>query len=158
YDTGRTVHEANVNAIATLLLDCGDKDGRHGYSRKGEAIIRNINPDIDPDAYGSSLRPDIAVFQGSILNSGERIHVFRDGDERRVLIVECKSDHMYNRSAENQLRAYMNFAEFPAGLLLSQRRASFFFQDMEDGWIHRGPEFSNISQHVLEIADIIREL
>ncbi|KAJ1644744.1 hypothetical protein IWQ61_010385, partial [Dispira simplex] len=90
---------------------------------------------------------------------GELIRVAHVEDDREVLIVVCKSDQDYTGRAMDQIRAYMNFAELPAGLLLSQRRAFFFFQgkDDEEG-IQCGLEFCSISQHVPEIADIIREL
>ncbi|KAJ1968184.1 hypothetical protein IWQ62_001395 [Dispira parvispora] len=157
-DTSRSVPESDVTAIAHLLLECGDKDGHHGYFRRSEAIIRTINPGVVPGDYGSSLRPDIAVTQRMVYNGDQLIYVFHDGDESHVLIVECKSDHDYNRHAMTQLRAYMRYSQFLAGLLLSQRRASFFFQDVNGEWIQPGPEFSDISQHVPEIADIIRAL
>ncbi|KAJ1646114.1 hypothetical protein IWQ61_010237 [Dispira simplex] len=159
HDTGRAVPESLVTSIADMLLNCGDKNAYHGYERRSEAIVRHVNPRMIPGGEGHARRPDMVIFQREVFWDNELIHVFRVGDERKVLIVECKSDHDCNRRAMDQIRDYMDLCEFPAGLLLSQRRAFFFFQgnDDEEG-IQPGPIFSDISQHVPEIADIIREL
>ncbi|KAJ1961350.1 hypothetical protein IWQ62_003899 [Dispira parvispora] len=90
---------------------------------------------------------------------GVLFRVAQGMDDKDLLIVACKSDHKCTGKAMDQLRAYMNFAECPAGLLLSQRRAFFFFQGKDDDeGIQPGPEFSDISKHVPEIADIVRDL
>ncbi|KAJ1655612.1 hypothetical protein IWQ61_004672 [Dispira simplex] len=57
YDTGRTVPQADVTAIAILLLDCADKDSRHGYIRESETIYRPIKPHISLDNEANAQCP-----------------------------------------------------------------------------------------------------
>lgn len=161
YNTGAIIPESNVTAIADLLLDCGEKDGRHGYVRKSEALVRHLNPDVAFGDEGNGRKPDKAVHQRYHVDQrvvvGEIIRIERLHGERKVLIVECKSDHDFNQGAIEQIRAYMTLAEFPHGLLLSQRRASFYRRDI-DGAITLTLSLNNISQHVREIAAIIRNM
>ncbi|KAJ1948411.1 hypothetical protein IWQ62_006893 [Dispira parvispora] len=158
YDTDRMVSECIVTGIANLLLDCADKDGRHGYLRKCETIFRPIKPHTSQDE-AEALCAYKADYYRAPFRDGELLRVIHAEEEREVLIVSCKSDHECTGRSVDQIRAYMNFAEFPAGLLLSQRRAFFFFQGKDDKeGIQPGPEFSDISNHVPEIADIIRGL
>jgi hypothetical protein len=158
YNTDRNIPESNVTAIADLLLDCADKDGRHGYVRKSEAIIRHINPDIALGDEGSDRRPDKVVLQRSAVLEGEIIRVIHLEDERKVIIVECKSDHDFNPRAVDQIRAYMTLADFPHGLLLSQRRATLFSQGDDEQGIRQTHHIDNIEQHVQELADLLRDL
>ncbi|KAJ1968183.1 hypothetical protein IWQ62_001394 [Dispira parvispora] len=159
YDTDRAVPEPLVTAIAQLFLDCGDKDGRHGFLRKSETIYRPNKLNVSPEEEAKIQLPYKTDFYKAPFRDGELIRVARAEDDREVLIVTCKSDHDYNGRAMDQLRAHMTISNFPVGLLLSQRRAFFFFQGKnDDEGIQPGPEFSDISKHVPEIADIIRDL
>ncbi|KAJ1962713.1 hypothetical protein IWQ62_003441 [Dispira parvispora] len=159
YDTDRTVPQALVTAIANLFFDCAGKDGRHGYVCKSQSLFRTIRPKIVLDNKGILDHPDKAEFQKKVCREGELLRVAHAEDERKVLVVICKSDHDCTGRAMEQICAYMTVGEFPAGLLLSQRRAFFFFQEKnDDEGIQPGPEFSDISKHVPEIADIIRDL
>ncbi|KAJ1659697.1 hypothetical protein IWQ61_001283 [Dispira simplex] len=159
YDTGRIVPESNVTAIAQILLDCAGKNMLNGYVRLNEAIVRHLNTSISRDDEGNNRRPDMVVYQREVIVNGELLHVYQDGGGRKVLVIECKSDHNFNDGAEEQICDYMDLTDFPVGLLLSQRRASFFFRANDD-WerIQRGPEFSDISQCVPQIVEIIEDL
>ncbi|KAJ1963550.1 hypothetical protein IWQ62_003178 [Dispira parvispora] len=156
---GRAVPDFRVANIAHMLLDCAGKDIDHEYTRGHETICRPIQLHITKDAEANEQCPYKAEPCKESNRDGVLYRVARIGDDKEVLIVSCKSDHECTGKAMDQLRAYMNFAECPAGLLLSQRRAFFFFQGKDDDeGIQPGPQFSDISKHVPEIADIIRGL
>lgn len=158
YDIGLKVPESNVAAIANLLLDCGEKGGRYGYVHKSEALVRYSNHLLGMDGEGSGKKSRKSVVQGyeEIINGG-LIRVERIRGGRKVLVVEFKSDHDFNPGSSEQLRAYMMLAEFPNGLLLSQRRATFYKRNINRS-ITQTHVFVNISHHVRDIADIIREM
>ncbi|KAJ1650026.1 hypothetical protein IWQ61_009061 [Dispira simplex] len=159
YDAGRIVPVSDVTAIAHMFLECADKDGRHGYVRSTEPIYRPITSHVGRGDEDNNQHPDKAKFDKEPYRDCLFFHVVHADDKRNALVVSCKSDHDCTPRAIDQICAYLNLADFPAGLLLSQRRAFFFFRgkDGKEG-IQRGPEFSDISQHVPQIADIIRSL
>ncbi|KAJ1968185.1 hypothetical protein IWQ62_001396 [Dispira parvispora] len=159
YDTDRAVPHSDVSAIANMLFDCAGKDSRHGYVRKSETIFWPTSPKVVLGKNGIVELPIKAKFQKSLYRDGELLRVVHAKDKRDVLIVICKSDSDCNGGAMEHICATITISNFPVGLLLSQRRAFFFFQGKnDDEGIQPGPEFSDISKHVPEIADIIRDL
>ncbi|KAJ1652745.1 hypothetical protein IWQ61_006984, partial [Dispira simplex] len=151
---------ADVTAIAILLLDCADKDSRRGYVRESETIYRPIKPRISLDNEANVQCPDKTKFYKPPYRDGELIRAVHAEDNREVLIVACKSDQDCTGKAMDQIRTYMNFTEFPAGLLLSQRRAFyFFFGGMMTRQGSSPGQCSLIFRSALhKIADIIRGL
>ncbi|KAJ1650025.1 hypothetical protein IWQ61_009060 [Dispira simplex] len=158
FDTGRMVPDSDVTAIVHMFLDCADKNTRHGYVRLIGPNYRSMNPHVGRGDEDNNQRLDKVKFDEAYRDC-LFYNIFHADEKRNALVVSCKSDHDCTPRAIDQLCAYMNLADFPAGLLLSQRRAFFFFRgkDGKEG-IQRGPEFSDISQHVPQIADIIRSL